>query len=144
MGGYDDHESDEERAQERDRYLRQALDALVYSIVVVVAVVVGSGIVSFPLGFGWVGVKYVLFFLGFFTFGISAFFLRPTPPWKDSDESGGRREESRFQAFVQRLPPDQYELPPDDRLPTAAKLFIASVLMLVVSFVMETSFGVVA
>lgn len=135
--------------------IRQALDALVYGVAVVGVLVVGSALVSFPVGGGWVGVKYVLFFVGFFLFGLSAFQLRPKPAWKrDDGENGnaangngtsGERAETRFQALVQRLPPlGRYGLAPDDRLSPAAKLFVASVLVLLVSFLMESAFGIAA
>lgn len=141
-----DYSNDPERTGRTAQRARQALDALVYAIAWVAVLVAVSAVVSFPVGGGWVGVKFVLFFVGFFLFGLSAFRLRPTPPWKDDNGgTSGEREETRFQAFVQRLPPlGRYGLAPDERLSTAAKLFVASVLALLVSFVMETGFGVTA
>jgi hypothetical protein len=125
--------------------LRQALDALVYAVAFVAALVVLAAVVSVPIGWGWVGVKYALFFVGFFLFGLSTLQLRPTPPWKDEDETVDERAETGFQAAVQRLPPlGRYGLAPDERLPPPAKLFVASVLVLLTSFVMETGFGVAA
>jgi hypothetical protein len=125
--------------------LRQALDAFVYAVAFVAVLVVLAAIVSVPLGWGLVGVKFALFFVGFFVFGISVFQLRPTPPWKDDDETTDEREETRFQAAIQRLPPlGRYGLAPDERLPTPAKQFVASVLVLLTSFVMEAGFGIAA
>ncbi|WP_160134329.1 DUF7555 family protein [Halococcus salsus] len=122
---------------------RQALDAATYAVVVVLCVAAAAAVVSLPLGWGLVGVKYALFFAGFLVFGVSTLWLRPTPPWKDDEGSAGRREESRFQAAVQRAPPlRRYGLVPDDRLSPAAKLFLSSLLMLAVSFALETVFGV--
>jgi hypothetical protein len=132
---------------EQARRARQALDVLMYAVVWVATLVAVSAVVSFPLGGGWVGVKYVLFFVGFFLFGLSALRLRPTPPWKrdDSEMTSGEREETRFQAFVQRLPPlGRYGLAPDERLSAATKLFIVSVLSLVLSYLLETVFGIKA
>ena len=125
---------------------RQALDALVYAVALVAVLVTIAGAVSFPVGGGWVGVKFVLFFVGFFLFGLSAFQLRPKALWKRDDEAmTDQREETRFQAFVQRLPPlGRYGLAPNERLSSPVKLFIASILMLLLSYVLETSFGVVA
>lgn len=124
--------------------LRQTLDALVYAVAFVAALVALAALVSVPFGWGLVGVKFALFFVGFFVFGISAFQLRPTPPWKD-DDPADERGETRFQAAVQRLPPlGRYGLAPDDRLPTPAKQFLASVLVLLTSFVMEAGFGIAA
>lgn len=141
--------SEDERATRTGPALRalQALDALIYGGAVVAVLICGSAVVSFPVGGGWVGVKYVLFFIGFLLFGTSAFQLRPKPPWKreNGDDESTKREETHFQALVQRVPPlGRYGLAPDERLSPEAKLFVASVLVLVVSYVMETSFGVVA
>ena len=139
---------DDERPAQRGAILRarQALDVLVYAVAVVAVLVAVSAAVSFPVGGGWVGVKFVLFFLGFFMFGISTFQLRPKASWKredDGDSSG--RTETRFQSLVQRLPPlGRYGLEPSNRLSPAAKLFAASLFALLVSFVMETVFGVAA
>lgn len=142
--------SDDERAPRKRVALRarQALDVLVYAVAVTAAFVAASALVSFPVGSGWVGVKFALFFLGFFLFGISTFQLRPKSSWKRDDEepdTPDERTETGFQALVQRIPPlGRYGLPPDDRLSPAAKLFAASLFVLLVSFVMETTFGVAA
>lgn len=142
-----DYSDDHERGGQATFRARQALDALVYGFTVVAVLVVISALVSFPTGSGWVGVKTGLFVIGFLLFGLSSIQLWPTPPWKRDDEEGttGEREETRFQAFVQRIPPlGRYGLAPDERLSPAAKLFVASVLTLLVSFVMEVGFGVAA
>jgi len=136
---------------------RQVLDALVYAIVVTgVAFVIGA-VVSFPLGGGLLGIKYFLFLVGFVLFGYGAFQLRPSRAWK-VDKSGdeieiernektgdvvGSREETRFQSSVQRLPPlSRYSIPPDERFSPDAKLFLASIAILLTSFLMEAVFGV--
>lgn len=128
------------------QHARQALDALVYAITLVAVLVIIAGAVSFPVGGGWVGVKFVLFFVGFFLFGLSTFQLRPKPPWKRDDESmTDQREETRFQAFVQRLPPlGRYGLAPNERLSSPTKLFITSILLLLISYILEAIFGIVA
>lgn len=121
---------------------RQALDAVVYAVAVTTIVVVGAAAVSFVFGGSWLGVKFILFFVGIGLFGIGTFQLRPTPPWRDegrlpSIDRGG------LQPILQRLPPlDRYGLPADDRLPIGAKLLLASVLVLAVSFALETVFGI--
>lgn len=142
-----DYSDDHERDGRVAFHARQALDALVYGVAVVAVLVVISALISFPTGSGWVGVKIGLFVTGFLLFGLSSIQLWPTPPWKrdDEEETIGEREETHFQAFVQRIPPlGRYGLAPDERLSSAAKLFVASVLTLLVSFVMETVFGVAA
>ncbi|WP_423743660.1 hypothetical protein V5735_11555 (plasmid) [Haladaptatus sp. SPP-AMP-3] len=139
------------------RRARQVLDALVYAIAVTGVAFVVGGLVSFPLGGGLVGVKYFLFLIGFLLFGYGAWQLRPDRPW-DVDKSDGEieivrndtrgevigaREETRFQAAVQRLPPlSWYSIPPEERFSPGAKLFLASIAILLASFLMEAVFGV--
>ncbi|WP_458185923.1 DUF7555 family protein [Haladaptatus sp. NG-WS-4] len=139
------------------RRVRQVLDALVYAIAVTGVVFLFGGLVSLVFGSGLVGVKYVLFFVGILLFGFATLQLRPDPPWdvektdegsvevvrNDKGEVIGAREETRFQATVQQIPPlTRYSIPPEERLPTAAKLFLASITVLATSFIMETVFGV--
>ncbi len=141
------------------RRLRQALDALVYAIVVTGLVFLIGAIVSFALGGGFVGVKYFLFFVGILLFGYGTFSLYPSRRWKVDRSEGnveierstntgeviGSREETRFQSAVQQVPPlTQYSLPPQERLSPGAKLFIASLVVLLTSFLMESVFGVSA
>ena len=126
-------------------YVR-VLDALVYAVGVAVAVVLSvvATLASFAVGGGWSGVKYLLFLVGFFVFGVTAFSLRPAGAWTDRDEgSAGTCGETRFQAAVQATPPlRRYDLAPNERLRPAAKLFVASLLVLGVSFAMEAVLGV--
>lgn len=132
----------------------QALDAIVYVVAVTVIVVVASIAISFALGGDWLGVKYILFIVGFVLFGIGTLKLRPTAAWRKGD---GNREkallqtgrdsdhesESWLQARIQRVPPlDRYGLRPNERLSDGAKLFLASVLILLLSFVLESVFGI--
>ncbi|MEF8841922.1 MAG: hypothetical protein V5A62_09905 [Haloarculaceae archaeon] len=121
--------------------LRKLLDALAYALVLSLAVFLAATAVSFALGGGWGGVKYLLFVLGFLAFGLGAFILRPTPPWRD-EPLVQRSGETPFERFVRRLLGD-YALAPDQQLPAAARVFVAGVVLLAVSFVMETVFGVV-
>ncbi|WP_458207266.1 DUF7555 family protein [Haladaptatus sp. NG-SE-30] len=140
------------------RRFRQVLDALVYGAAVTGVVFVVGGVVSLLSGRGLVGVKYVLFMAGILLFGYATLQLRPDPPWdiEKTDDGGvevvrnekkgeviGGRKETRFQAIVQQIPPlTHYSIPPEERLPSAAKLFLASIMVLATSFVMETVFGV--
>lgn len=130
-------------------WVGRVLDAVTYATAVTAAVVAVAAAVSFPLGFDWVGVKYVLFVVGWVAFGYATFTLRPTPPWKrdemtePSEPSIGEREESRFQRLAQELPPARFrQLPVDDRLPVGVNMFLASIAILGTSFVMEVVFGV--
>ncbi|WP_227353157.1 DUF7555 family protein [Haladaptatus salinisoli] len=139
------------------RRFRQVIDALVYAVAVTSVVFLVGGALSFSLGRGLVGVKYVLFLVGLLLFGYATFQLRPSQPW-DVDRTGdgveivrnddraeaiGSRKETRFQAAVQRIPPlTRYSIPPEERLPAAVKLFLTSIAVLGTSFAMEAVFGV--
>ena len=142
------------------RRARQALDAVVYGVVVA-ALVFGIGsVVGLLVGGGLVTAKFVMFVVGLLMFGYATFQLRPDPPWgTERTEDGevkvtknepkgnvvGGRDETKFQSVVQRIPPlSRYSLPPDERLSVGAKLFVASLATLAWSFVMETVFGVAA
>lgn len=139
------------------RRFRQVLDALVYAIAVTGVVFVIGSVLSFSLGGGFVGVKFFLFLVGFLLFGYGALQLRPARPWDVQKSDGdieivrndgmgeviGSREETRFQSAVQRIPPlPQYSIPPEERLSPGAKLFIASLVVLLTSFLMEVVFSV--
>lgn len=121
---------------------RQALDAFVYAVALTTTVVLGAAAVSFALGGGWLGVKFILFFVGIGLFGIGTFELRPTPPWRDERRLPSL-DEGTLQPILQGLPPlDRYGLPADKQLPIGAKLLLASVFVLGFSFVLEVLFGV--
>jgi hypothetical protein len=120
---------------------RKLLDTLAYAVVLSVLVFLATTAVSFALGGRWGGVKYLLFVLGFLGLGAGAFFLRPTPPWRD-EPLVQRTGQTPFERFVRRLL-GRYALDPDQQYPAAARVLVAGVILLAVSFVMETVFGVV-
>lgn len=134
------------------RWAAQAADALVYGLVLTAIVGGGVGLIGgvlsvlgFPWGWGLVGVKYGLFLFGWLIFGYGTLQLRPRAAWKEAEGGAAltAREETRFQAFVQSLPPARFlPLEPGDRLSTALRIFIGSLLMLGTSLVMEFVFGV--
>jgi hypothetical protein len=132
--------------------LRQAVDAIVYGLAYTLVVGLAGGALSAALGAGWFGVEFTLFLVGVTLLAYASFQLRPAKRWdvefEDDgfqvvrpDESGrvvGSREESRFQAAVQRLPPlPRVGLEPESRLSPAAKLFVAALVMLLASIVLE-------
>lgn len=123
---------------------RQALDALVYAVAITAIAVIGSIAISFAFGGKWLGVKYILFLVGIGLFGIGTLKLRPSAAWSENEESQTRNdEETWLQARIQHIPPlDRYGLRPNDRLSNGAKLFLASVLILLASFSLEIVFGV--
>lgn len=125
---------------------RQVLDALVYAVSLTAVVLIVSAVISFVLGSAWVGVKYLMFLVGIGMFGLSTFKLRPTPPWKDTDRlSTDRRGTTPFQTIMNNyspIDPNRFAPKKSDRLSNGVKLLFSSILVLVVSFVMETVFGV--
>lgn len=144
----------------------RVLDAVTYAVgltVVAVAVAVPPG---FALWGGPAGVKFGLFLVGFAYFGYASLLLWPSrppgdagrdPPSDDPDEAsepGGRppdagreggpgRESTRFERALVGLPPlDRYRIPPSARFSPGAKLMLASLTTLAVSFGMEVVLGV--
>lgn len=137
---------------DRSLWLGRLFDTAAYAAATTAVVAVAAAVPSFALGFGWVGVKWALFLVGWLAFGYGTLALRPSPPWKgddpvaDGDGAGevvGGRQETRFQALVQALPPARFHpLPVDDRLPAGVNVFVAGLAMLVTSFALEAVFGV--
>jgi hypothetical protein len=131
--------------------LRQAIDALVYGVVFALVTLLVGVVVGFGLGVGWFGVELFLFVVGVALLGYASFQLRPAKRWDvEFDDDGfqvvrpdrggvvGHREESRFQRAVQRVPPlPSLGLEPAQRLSPAAKLLVASVLVLLSSILLE-------
>lgn len=140
----------ESATSDSGRWLGRLFDAVSYAVAVTGLVVGVGGLLSFLAGLDWLGVKWLLFLVGWLAFGYGTFALRPSPPWNDDDpaesrdgEVVGARTETRFQAAVQRLPPARFRrLPVDDRLPAGVNIFLASLAMLGTSMAMEFVFGV--
>ena len=119
-------------------------NALLFSFVsAALAVALGSPVAA--------GVKYGLFVFGWLTFGYSTFRLFPSRAWKDDDRDDDSHDsfgvppngETQFQSLVQQLPPARFrQIQPIHRLPTGVRLFVASVLMLGASIVLEQVFGI--
>lgn len=121
--------------------VRKLLDLLAHTVALSLLVFLGAAAVSFGLGGGWGGVKFLLFVLGFFALGAGAFFLRPTPPWQD-EPLVQRTGRTPLERLVHRLLGDR-ALDPDQQYPSSARVLLAGVLLLAASFLMETVFGVV-
>jgi len=94
------------------------------------------------------GVKYGLFAFGWLAFGYGTFKLLPSRPWRDSDQridpfGAAADEQTKFQELVQRLPPGRLRpVPAAERVPTGARVFVASLVMLGTSIVLEQAFGI--
>lgn len=121
-----------------------ALTGLTYTVGVGIVLLLGGSVASL-VHFGFV--------VGFLAFGYATFLLWPSRPWKvrvaDSGElevTGsksspvvGEREETWFQRAVQCAPPLRYvDRPASDRLSPGVKLFVASLTVLLVSYLTET------
>lgn len=130
-----------------------AVDAVVYGAVVTALVFVGSTVVSFASGGDWVTVKAVLFVVGTLVLGYgTARLWLAAPYWRDDTEAAAsmtgseaipKRAETRFQRLVERVPPRRWiDLTPQETVAPASKLLVAGLLIMAVSFVMETAFGV--
>lgn len=131
----------------------QVADAFAYVVVLTGALFLVGSAFSLALGQGFVGTKYLLFFVGFGMFGYSAFLLRPKPPWKREDDGdravSGRGDTTEQDAqnkpthrLANRLLPSNMRLPPDQRFSAGAKMLLAALAVLGTSYVMEAVFNV--
>ncbi|GGL47279.1 DUF7555 family protein [Halocalculus aciditolerans] len=127
------------------RRTRRLLDLAYYAAAVTALLTAVFAVPSFALFDGWLTVKYGLFVAGFLLFGYSLFRLRPVAPYSDGEklQVAAEDEDGFLQRTVNRLPPLRDDpLPPDGRYGDGVKLFAASLLVLVTSFLMEVAFGV--
>lgn len=141
------------------RLVRVVLDAVAYALTTTAIVFVGGFLVGVVFGGGVVTAKYVLFVVGILLFGYGALQMQPSKPIKteksldgtvevkrrdqDEDDDGRGEDETRLQAFVQRVPPvSWYPLAPAERLSGGTKVFLASLVMLALSFGLEVVFSV--
>ena len=135
-------------ANQSPNRLYQALDAIVYALVVTVLVFLFATVLA---ALFYVtpsrGVVEFTFLFGFVILGYGTLKLRPSAAWKeerttesegdvkiartDTEQKGeaiSPTERTRFQAAVQKLPPlRRYSLPPDQRLSTGVKVFLSGV-----------------
>ncbi|WP_330631294.1 DUF7555 family protein [Halocatena halophila] len=122
---------------------RQLLDLLVYDGAITTIVLLVGLLVGLITGGGLVTAKFVLFVVGFVLLAIGTFKLRPRPPWKDESRIPSMDEQPLQIWLYDHWPLDSHGCRPPDRLPIGLKIMGAGVLVLVVSFVMESVFGVV-
>lgn len=131
-------------------------DTVVYVVVVAAIVTLLAFVVGIATGGGFLRMKALLFVAGFGLMAYSTVRLWPSSP-EDLERNkmsgvspvGGSipatPNETRFQALIRQLPPLRWlrPPPPDSRVSPAGKLFWSSVAVLLVSYLMETVFGVV-
>lgn len=119
------------------------LDAFAYAVAVAAVATLGALVVGVATGGGLVRAKLSLFLAGFGLMGYATARLWPTSPGESRQDPVGTAGASRLQALVDRLlPGSRFPPPPDRRLAPPSKLFAGSLLVLVVSALMETVLGV--
>ncbi|MFC7215594.1 hypothetical protein ACFQO4_16080 [Saliphagus sp. GCM10025334] len=130
------------------------VDTLTYALVVATVATVVALTVGIATGGGFVRGKFVLFLLGFILMAYSTIRLWPSSPAAAGDESTEQSDlpmdiekgthRTPFQTFVSAVPPLRWVRlpPPDVRLSPPMKLFVSSLCVLAVSYLMETWFGV--
>lgn len=127
-------------------WLRRGVDGVAYAVAVAAVAFAAGAAVSFALGWGWQGVKYWLFLVGWLGFGVGTFKLRPRAAWKGSDGDGHDDDqgvaETRFARATRTAVPDGLAVDEDERWSAGARLFLGSVAVLVASMAMEFVFGV--
>ncbi|WP_247003964.1 DUF7555 family protein [Halosolutus gelatinilyticus] len=127
-------------------------DALAYALVVAALTIVGALALGIATGGGVVRAKLLLFIGGWALLSYATVRLWPTSiddaSPASTDRTGeslpGTGETTRFQTLVSVLPPGRWiqPPPPEDRMTTPGKLLVGSLLVLLVSFLMETALGV--
>ncbi|QSW98036.1 DUF7555 family protein [Haloterrigena alkaliphila] len=129
------------------------LDALTYAVALAFVVAVGAIVLGVATGGGLVRAKYALFFAGFLLMGYASVRLWPRSP-ADLERTTARgvaggsipetADETRFQRLVRATPPIRWVDGPDPekRMTPPGKLFLGSLLVLLVSYLMESFFGI--
>lgn len=133
------------------RWTFRLLDLAVYVVVVTAVCYAPLFVLAGVLG-GLGVVVHGGFVLGFLMFGYAIYLLWPEPPWQaevtdDGDleieqntekPTLGNREETPLQRAIQRVPPlSLTRRPATDRLSRGMKLFVASIAVLLVSYLTE-------
>lgn len=137
-----------------DERLRTAalvwIDAITYALVVTLVTTGCAVAVGLATGGGLVRAKVALFFGGCLLMAYATARLWPSSPSDLEDRTGtgesmpAVHDRTRFQAIVQSIPPVRWlePPPPERRMTTPGKLFVGSVLVLAVSYLMEAVFGI--
>ncbi len=122
---------------------RQLLDLLVYDAAITTVVLAVGLLIGLITGGGLVTAKFALFVGGFVLLAIGTFKLRPRPPWKGDSRIPSMDEQPLQIWLYDHWPLDAHGCQAPDRLPIGLKIMGAGLLVLLVSFVMESVFGVV-
>jgi len=127
--------------------LRAWIDVLWYSVVVTLLAIVSTFVISILTGGGAVRANLFLFILGWLLLAYATIRLWPSSPSdvrEDNADSLPQVHETRLQAVVRRVGPVRWTQlpPPQERVSAQMQLFVASVCILLASFILETVFGV--
>lgn len=127
-------------------YALIALDTLAYAAVVAAGTLVLSVVVGVVTGGGLVRAKLLLFLAGWVLLALATVRLWPRSPTEAATSGGVRRsvtaETTRIETVADVLPPVRWLEPPPRKFSPPIKLFVGSVLVLLVSFLLEVVFAV--
>nr|WP_049896939.1 hypothetical protein [Natrialba chahannaoensis] len=130
------------------------IDAITYATAITTLVTLIALLLGLVTGGGPSQAKFTLFIVGFLLLGYATVRLWPSTPSDldthtelagvEGDSIPEVADQTRFQAFVQQLPPLRWvqSPPPEARIRTPGKLLLGSIAVLLVSFLMETVFGI--
>lgn len=133
--------------------VRAVSDAATYAVVVATLALLLAMTLGIATGGGYVRGKHLLFVIGWIAMAYGTFRLWPSSPTERNDavdltpggSSLGEIQGTRsIHVFVEAVPPNRWiaSPSPDRRVSIGGKLFLASILMLATSFVLEVWFGV--
>lgn len=122
----------------------KTLDGLQYATILTAVVTMIFGPLSVLLTDDLVFLKYVLFFFGFLTLAVGSWKLRPPARGNSSSrlDIQNTRADRGFGAFVNTVPPGAWYLAPEDRLSDGARIALAGIVLLLVSWLLEVVFQV--
>lgn len=126
------------------------LDALTYALTISAITLIGSFVLSVLTGGGAARANIFLFFTGWGLMAYATVRLWPSKKAQDANDDSGTESslpsdhESRLQGYVRKLPPVRWVRlpPPAERIPLRAQLFLGSICVLALSYLLETVFNV--
>lgn len=130
--------------------VRAWIDAVAYAVTLTAMFLVGAAVVTALTGGDGARVNALLFVSGWALMAYATFKLWPSAPPTEDDEEGGYREalpavhNTRWQRVARAMTPVRWiQLPPPEaRISVRGQQFLASVTVLVTSFLLEQLLGV--